>query len=234
MGNQKIFSENKKEIDMKLAISIVLIVLSISSSVISWHETGHMVTAAIAQKILEDEAPEVLSKANELLDLFKEWCGENEQPFVEAATWPDKIKTDKNFMMEDWHFISQYHSVDGTSIDELLPQGPLRPNNVTQQILEAVHSLQWDASHDSTNRFYGHQDARMMKSFSLRNLIHFVGDVHQPLHASEGVWANHKQGDRGGNDVKVSMEGDYEGSNLHFYWDHLFYEFSKDGKDNGE
>ena len=68
----------------------------------------------------------------------------------------------------------------------------------------------------------------------LRNLIHFVGDIHQPLHASEGVSRNHRQGDMGGNLVKIRMDGDFEGKNLHFYWDHLFYEFSRDGQDQGE
>jgi len=219
---------------MKLSISIILIVLTISSTVVSWHETGHMVTAAIAEQILLKEAPEVLTKANELLSLFKEWTGEADQPFIEAATWPDKIKEDNNKMMEDWHFISQYHSVDGTPVDDLLPHGPLTPNNVTQQITGAVRSLQWDASNDSKSPFYGHQDARFMKSFSLRNLIHFVGDVHQPLHSSEGVSAKHKKGDRGGNSVKINMKGDFAGTNLHFFWDHLFYNFSRDGKDAGE
>jgi S1/P1 Nuclease len=51
---------------------------------------------------------------------------------------------------------------------------------------------------------------------ALRFLIHFIGDVHQPLH----VFDNH---DRGGNEVPVAMEmsgveGDHS-SNLHAVWD---------------
>lgn len=30
------------------------------------------------------------------------------------------------------------------------------------------------------------------------------------------------------------MKGNFEGKQLHWYWDHLFYEFSKDRKDEGE
>ena len=55
---------------MKIAISIILVVLSISSSVILWHETGDIGSDDMAQKILEDDAPEVLDKANELLNLI--------------------------------------------------------------------------------------------------------------------------------------------------------------------
>lgn len=47
---------------------------------------------------------------------------------------------------------------------------------------------------------------------ALKFLVHFVGDVHQPLHASD-------RPDRGGNDYQVSHRG--EGWNLHSVWDSL-------------
>lgn len=46
---------------------------------------------------------------------------------------------------------------------------------------------------------------------ALKYLLHFVGDLHQPLHASD----NH---DRGGNCVQVSLGG-VRSTNLHSYWD---------------
>jgi hypothetical protein len=51
---------------------------------------------------------------------------------------------------------------------------------------------------------------------ALKFLLHFVGDIHQPLHASN----NH---DRGGNEKKVSAAGQPSG-NLHHYWDDVFVE----------
>merc|ERR1711976_124333 len=72
-----------------------------------------------------------------------------------------------------------------------------------------------------------------MKSFDLRNLIHFVGDIHQPLHATAAVMKDHPDGDEGGNSIKLWMEG-MEGDNLHFFWDHMFYHWSPNGKDEGE
>ncbi len=53
-----------------------------------------------------------------------------------------------------------------------------------------------------------------LKAESLKFLIHFVGDLHQPLHAID----NH---DRGGNDVKVlALRGeDGRNTNLHSAWD---------------
>ena len=45
---------------------------------------------------------------------------------------------------------------------------------------------------------------------ALKFLVHFVGDVHQPLHASP-------RADKGGNDYQVNWQG--KGSNLHRVWD---------------
>ncbi len=48
------------------------------------------------------------------------------------------------------------------------------------------------------------------EAFSLKCLIHLVGDIHQPLHVGNGD-------DKGGNDVKVTYF--WESSNLHRVWD---------------
>ena len=45
---------------------------------------------------------------------------------------------------------------------------------------------------------------------ALKYLVHFVGDVHQPLHAGYGE-------DRGGNTYQIQAFG--HGSNLHAFWD---------------
>ena len=61
-------------------------------------------------------------------------------------------------------------------------------------------------------------------------LVHFVGDMHQPLHCSDN-------NDKGGNDIKLDFFG--RNSNLHSVWDSgllgrmgdeeaLFTEYSKD------
>ena len=47
---------------------------------------------------------------------------------------------------------------------------------------------------------------------ALKFLVHFVGDVHQPLHAGD-------RPDKGGNDFQVSYKG--KGTNLHSVWDSL-------------
>ena len=49
---------------------------------------------------------------------------------------------------------------------------------------------------------------------ALKFLLHFVGDLHQPVHASD----DH---DRGGNDKKVAASW-IKAGNLHHYWDTEF------------
>lgn len=52
--------------------------------------------------------------------------------------------------------------------------------------------------------------AQPVRAEALRFLIHFIGDLHQPLHCAD----NH---DRGGNEVKVMIGRRHE--NLHAVWD---------------
>lgn len=215
---------------LKSQTIIFILSLVLVSTVNTWHETGHMMVAQIAKTILQKEDPAALQAAEDLLREFSKYAGEKNAPFVEAATWPDKIKEDHNKQMENWHWVSNIVVNDTTPIttDVLINQHDA--HNVTVQIMDDIASLEFpdDAGKDSP--YYGNQNRRYMKSFSLRNLIHFVGDVHQPLHGTEGVSKTHPNGDRGGNEISIWMTK-YTGSNLHFYWDHVFYYFSPSGKD---
>ena len=54
------------------------------------------------------------------------------------------------------------------------------------------------------------------KSFYLKMLVHFVGDLHQPMHIGQ-------KEDKGGNSVKVQWFG--KGTNLHAVWDTKMIEY---------
>ena len=55
----------------------------------------------------------------------------------------------------------------------------------------------------------------------MRLVIHYVGDVHQPLHATARVDDQFPAGDRGGNSFTLtSREG---AKNLHAVWDSVIY-----------
>jgi len=56
-----------------------------------------------------------------------------------------------------------------------------------------------------------HTASRDEKTDALRFVVHFVADIHQPLHCAN-------RNDRGGNDVPLVWEG--RRTNLHEIWDH--------------
>jgi len=71
--------------------------------------------------------------------------------------------------------------------------------------------------------FKGHSEEQGL-STAMRLLIHYSGDVHQPLHATSRVDHEHPEGDRGGNIFPLpSKEG---AKNLHAVWDSVIYEFT--------
>lgn len=62
------------------------------------------------------------------------------------------------------------------------------------------------------------------ESTAMRFLIHYVGDIHQPLHASTRLDKEYPKGDRGGNDFPIpSMHSLKE---LHAVWDSVIFEFN--------
>lgn len=62
------------------------------------------------------------------------------------------------------------------------------------------------------------------KSYALRLLIHYVGDIHQPLHATARVNPKYPKGDAGGNFVQIPIKGGAK--NLHSIWDSVVYEYT--------
>lgn len=49
----------------------------------------------------------------------------------------------------------------------------------------------------------------------LHFLIHYVGDIHQPLHGASMVSSRFPKGDKGGNDFKIK----HKDGDLHTLWD---------------
>jgi len=63
-------------------------------------------------------------------------------------------------------------------------------------------------------------------STAMRLLLHYAGDIHQPLHATSRVNHDYEEGDRGGNSVALpSVSG---AKNLHSVWDSVVYSQTTD------
>lgn len=61
------------------------------------------------------------------------------------------------------------------------------------------------------------------QSLGLRLLIHFYGDIHQPLHNVDRYTNKYPSGDKGGNAFAIKMH--YKANELHAVWDSAVYSY---------
>ena len=158
----------------KQGITILSFVLTMMvSPCYQWHAFGHLTVARIAQFHLESD-PVTLPAfkwASSLLEPFTEYCGETTHPFTECATWPDKIRAGGWNSMFDWHFRDSPVYAAGFVPTSPIPN--INPENAVWAINDSVSTLA--SAHPDPQ---GHSKQILGKSLSLRNLIHFVGDLH--------------------------------------------------------
>lgn len=64
------------------------------------------------------------------------------------------------------------------------------------------------------------------KSFALRLVIHYVGDLHQPLHTTAAVSNTYPHGDAGGNYEHLPEYENTGATNLHSVWDSVIYNYT--------
>ena len=84
-----------------------------------------------------------------------------------------------------------------------------------------IKNLKADKTNNDTGVIWDFGDA-----FNLRLLIHYMGDIHQPLHTTSRFTADFPNGDMGGN-LYMLTEKD-EVNELHALWDSTIYEFDQD------
>ena len=166
--------------------------IGFSQAVMAWNFQGHRVVAQIAYNHLDSE---VKAKCDALIAIAPP-CGTSSGSFVSDSTWADQ-RCESGTSTQ--HYINIPISLDGYPTNGV----PNDPTNVVSAIRQHVATLQ------STNATLTAQ------ATALRYLIHFVGDIQQPLHCTTGVTTNRPSGDRGGNDF--NLNGTW--SNLHSLWD---------------
>ena len=105
------------------------------------------------------------------------------------SNWADEIKSDPNWRhANDWHYAT-------------IPDGEdYKSGKHRGKIIEKVQEF--------SEVLLENRSLKLEKQNALKFLIHFIGDIHQPLHIGNG-------NDRGGNSVKVVMNGDGELIKIH-------------------
>jgi hypothetical protein len=121
--------------------------------------------------------------------------------FVESACWADDLKAQGTAQEANWHFID----IPVCRLPSPSACPPPQEDNVVWAIGSAHSTM------------YSKKSAPLDKARQLRFILHFVGDVHQPLHAATYFSQDFPVGDRGGNSWNVS--GFNWTSELHALWD---------------
>lgn len=180
------------------ALFAALALLLFPSPAAAWWEYGHQTTAEVAMKLVKPRTRQsILWLVRRQKVLETPTCPA--RTIEEASVWPDCIKTlgDRFSYAYMWHF---------QDVDICKPFDLKEPcaggNCISTQIARAQRMI--------ADRELPVRDRLMALAF----LVHFVGDLHQPLHGSE------HDGDQGGNKIKASY-GFIPRTNLHSIWDGL-------------
>jgi hypothetical protein len=212
-----------KNLPQIAAVSLMTLAMTLKAH--AWDGTGHMLVAQVAYDRLNDKAR---AHVDELAaKLFK---GTNAYNAVNIACWPDDIKgpaTDPQFkgLYKPWHYIDLGCSTNDP--DELanLPALSKTNGNVITAINYCVDLIKTKKTTDLVPN----------ESVALAMVIHFVGDIHQPLHTTARYNPDPKPGDAhkddaGGNAVPVSNLADTPwGKNLHSFWDEAYRRYYENG-----
>jgi hypothetical protein len=159
----------------------------------AWGEAGHVIVAKVAEQYLNPKARDAVK---DLLD---------DRPLSDPrlVTWADAIKGSaamerKYPGQRTWHYVD---------IDVKLEEKDFKPLDEKDNVVAAIER----AKKDLVDAGKSKEDRKEALLF----IIHFVGDMHQPLHCCE------RNKDKGGNLVKVkSFQGKEEAKlNLHLIWD---------------
>ncbi|WP_022975430.1 S1/P1 nuclease [Nevskia ramosa] len=173
----------RRAVSRALHLALLATVLLLSSPQLrAWGPEGHRIVGQIAADRLGPAARAAI--ATILVD-------EPEPTLAGVANWADEVRDERtgplhyiNFPIGDCHYQPPRDCPGGRC--------------VVAAIDSAVLVLK------------DRKASAEQRRVALKQLVHFVGDVHQPLHGGRAE-------DRGGNTVQLQWRG--EGSNLHKLWD---------------
>ena len=200
---------NKKRIrNISLAALAALLLANLTPTAQAWGPTGHRVVAEIAQRHL---TPAARIKVSKLL---------GGRTLADVANWPDELRSDPRFdKYKPLHYATVPDGVASYRDAQKDPCGDvvlaidalaafLRTGQRTD--LFSVKALTDKSDGTGKGACNPQETDPITPDTALRFLVHFVGDIHQPLHVG-GT-------DLGGNRVEIDWMGRWK-TNLHSTWD---------------
>lgn len=178
---------------MKRFFLLALLLAAGTSPAFGWGVLGHRVVGRIAEAELE---PAARAEVARLL------AGEADPTLAGVSAWADEVRAKDPVLgrrSAPWHYVT-LHSPDCAYARAT----DCANGDCVVGAIEAQAAILADRRRLLAERRQ-----------ALKFVVHFVGDVHQPLHANN-------KGDKGGNTVQIRVPGaggGERGSNLHSWWD---------------
>jgi hypothetical protein len=174
-----------------------------------WGRDGHSVVGKIAELRLSDEARAALAELTDrsLAD-------------VQISSWPDTITHLNTFPLNAfWHYVDIPYDADDFDPQREAEAVAKRVQKTAEEIGTKNNVI------DQIDYWKGvlanPKETRYKRYTALRFLVHFLGDIHQPLHCIT-------RGDAGGNGVPVIFLGHYDPHvKLHQVWDNSLVNFAR-------
>jgi hypothetical protein len=174
-------------------VMVLCLLLFMTPQLKAWWDPGHLIVAMIAYMRLNDKAKAEVDRLT--------FIAQEDYPylnhFITLGGWPDDLKAEGVRTYDTWHYTNIPYNPDGVSL----------PNRPDMDVVWAINQMQI-VMRSSRSR-------DVDKARHLGFLVHFVGDIHQPLHSTTYFSDDNPSGDQGGNEF--NLQGNYR--NLHSLWD---------------
>jgi hypothetical protein len=174
-----------------ILLSFFLIYIPVQS--MAWGMLGHRIVGEIADSYISSKTRKEVKKilGNESIAM--------------ASNWADFIKSDSTYnYLGNWHYANFLDNMDYQALKEAMEK------ETGTNIYNRIRFLTAELKNEDL--------APEKKKMYLRLLIHFVGDLHQPMHMG-------RKADSGGNGIKLSWF--YQPTNLHRVWDEQLIEYQQ-------
>lgn len=200
---------------MRHLLGILLVAPFFSTPAFGWGCEGHQIVALIARAHLTPAVSAAVDKiltASPIDSALTRFCKDRPNDLMaDSATWADDAKSPEKTGI--WHYVDIPRTAkapataDPASVNPWCPpvgpsvDGKNRPGCITNA-LEYEISILKDTAQSAASR-----------AMALRYVIHFLGDIHQPLHDEDN-------NDQGANCTAIQFFADEKPANLHAIWDY--------------
>jgi hypothetical protein len=204
-----------KLISAVVALGSMVTLSGVTTPAFAWGDEGHEIVGLIAKHYLD---PAVATRVNSLLASDTTKLTTNTNIDMEA-TWADHYREhskDNYNQTHFWHYVdleiaTPPDMMQACNNEPALNGAPAFPGVANDCVVDKINEFAAELKDPATSQ--------QEQLYALQFLLHFVGDLHQPLHSSD-------DNDAGGNNKKVQAtlpkSAGKNSGNLHGFWDNQF------------